>query len=191
MAPQSVNDESRHSDKMQPKKVLGERAWGFVKEKTTPNGMSECGSLRYVSVCVSGFARVQTNNHFVNNWVKRCSLQSIYHNEYFIHTEPASGSHNRIISCRFSGIESKQLIRFTFIQDGLLFNHDRVFLANFSLCFELCGDLCLPTDRFATYSAHHILIRQSWLHSIDTCQSTIRILSCTTFHLSAMASSSA
>lgn len=75
---------------------------------------------------MSGFARVQTNNHFVNNWVKRCSLQSIYHNEYFVRTEsrPASGSHNRIISCRFSGIESKQLIRFTSIQDELLFNHE-------------------------------------------------------------------
>lgn len=160
--------------------------------KIKPRQMEWTNAARLdMRVYVSGFARVQTNNHFVNNWVKRCSLQSIYHNEYFIHTEPASGSHNRIISCRFSGIESKQLIRFTFIQDGLLFNHDRVFLANFSLCFELCGDLCLPTDRFATYSAHHILIRQSWLHSFDTCQSTIRILSCTTFHLSAMASSSA
>lgn len=105
--PQHVNDESRNSDKMndkmQPKKVLGERVCGLLKKEKMNHGQQTDRTKRTNQR--TGRAKEQTNEktgifltstyvsleckrtiHFVNNWVKRCSLQSIYHNEYFIHT---------------------------------------------------------------------------------------------------------
>lgn len=46
----------------------------------------------------SRFAPLQANNHFVNNWVKRCSLQSIYYNEYFIHSATSGSQPHNFVS---------------------------------------------------------------------------------------------
>lgn len=99
----TINEESRHTVtkwkyKLQPEKkkkcVEWITFWGFWERKTTRY------ALTLIAPSLSRFARVQTNNHFVNNWVKRCSLQSIYYNEYFI-CSATNRSHNHIILCRF------------------------------------------------------------------------------------------
>lgn len=91
---------TKRKDEMKSTKVLGERISGFYcrkcrerkKKATTILSLVACTRTRSRAL----YARVQMNNHFVNNWVKWCSLQSIYYNEYFIHKPkwPVDQDHN-------------------------------------------------------------------------------------------------